>query len=198
MDVMKNQTLLIDSNFIRKYGNIPVQVFGLFSSSYVCLDRSGREANDYVVHDPLITMNVSSAGGGVPLFHEMSHFALAKDNRIHLTNYGYVFPYRHPKRWDDLNCEIQVTAIESNLIEYYGLVNEARRGTEADIWDFLQGWENYRKFNHMTYHSMKAHAQTRFEYWRTIYTFDWFFKEWERKNTLLKKRMKKYKTIIPQ
>ena len=196
---MNNQTLLVDANFIRKYGNIPVGVFKLFSSSYVCLDLSKREANDYVVRNQLITMNVSSDWcDGVPLFHEMSHFALAKDNRLHLTNYGYVFPYLHPKRWDDLNCEIQVIAMENNLIKYYGMLNSAKPGNEAKIWDFLQGWENYRKSHYMTSRDMKVHTQERFEYWKTIYTADWFFKEWDRKNNLLKRRMKKYKTIIPQ
>ena len=195
---MNNQTLLIDANFVEKYGDIPVRVFKLFSSSYVCLDRSQRKANDYVVRDPLIIMNVSSEGGGVPLFHEMSHFALAKDNRLHLTNYGYVFPYLHPKRWDDLNCEIQVIAMETNLIEYYNMLSESERGSEAEVWDILQGWENYRISHYMTYRDMKVHAQKRFEYWKTIYTVDWFFNEWDRKNNLLKRRMKKYGTIIPK
>ena len=198
---MRTNGILFNKNMIDKYGHIPIGVFGLFNTSYVQLNKSRKQYNSYIVEDNIPIINTDPEGGGVPLFHELGHFALARDNRLHRDNYGFPKAYYNRKRWDDLNCEVQVIAVEANLMGHYNVADRfggTKPGKEAKILDNLESWQTYRKAKKLSSCEMQEHVQNRINYWKSIYVSKWFFNEWERKNSLLKLRMKKYGTIVPK
>lgn len=196
---MIQRKIEVNKSLLNAFENTPtpIGVIGLFYNSYVQFDPNRLE-NNYRVKENDIYISNDPGSPDVPLFHELSHFVLAKDNRLHKTNYGYQFPYTHHTRWDDLNCEIQVSALESNLLDYYKIKSENKRGEEAQIWSFLTGWDNYRKTHKLGKKEMIKKAQSRFEYWKKVHTARFFFEEWKRKNDLLKTRFKRNGTIVPR
>jgi len=182
---------------------IPQEVLNLFENSYVKWDPS-KSGNKYSVSRNKPTIWSDPYGVDVPLFHELGHFVLAPLDRLRITDYNFAFPYEGDK-WPDLECELKVTAIEYNLLKHFKIQKEWNKlgkrskkgfsfglklqsnGSEEsiEIWDFLYGWENYRKHFKLTKSQMRTRMHRKFKTHVKKYNYKWFLKEWNHRNKLL-------------
>jgi hypothetical protein len=175
----------------------PIEILKWFIDSYVKIDFK-NESNNYIIKNNVPYISIARIGFGIQLFHEIGHFVLAPMHRLHIDNYGYKIPKsKHqnklPKKWADLDIEIQVTAIELNLTEIFYEDQKIRR--YAAQWSYLLGWKNYCNTHNVSHQQMVKKVEQRIKYWKSIYDYNWIEKEWRQRNNILKMRMHKNGTI---
>jgi hypothetical protein len=180
----------IDEKFITKFPRTPLGAFDFFKNSYVRFNPDFNE-NDYSIHNNIPYISVNHHGPDVPLFHEIGHFLVAPISRLHLPNYGYANQYTGNK-WHDLNIEIQVDAIETNLLKKFRIEPEYGYGLAAAAkWNYLPGWHNYRYVKKLTEKQMIAKVAKRIKYWQSVYGYYWIDLEWRKRNVLLRSRARR-------
>lgn len=171
---------------LKRFRNVPTGAWKFFENSYVKFQPRGSNSG-YHINNGKPTISVDPLGTDVPLFHEIGHFVVAPLNRLRKKNYGYNDFYTGNK-WHDLDCEIQVCAIEANLLEDFNYPSEFKSDKERiEGLFFLRGWRNYRHAKGLSRRSMHQRVLKRFRFWREEWCVSTVEKEWNRRNTLLKK-----------
>ena len=149
---------------------------------YSIVQHQEGHSNKYFIKNntPILQYDLSSYEDA--LLHEISHFCIAPINRLTKDNWGYKIEGMSLDKWYDLDNEVQVFALEHNLVKYFEGIPEKN---SWKVLEFLDGWSNYKYFHKLNIGDMHRKTEAAFNHWLNIYTVEWFFTEWKKRNEYL-------------
>jgi len=120
--------------------------------------------------------------------HEIGHFLVAKEQNLLKENYG-ISSNNKPQSgtWKDLDNEIQVSAIEYNIVKHFYPKTRFsfKICIDNNLWN-LEGYSNYKKFHKLNNTEINSKIVKACQYWGEKYTWDIINEKWNQRNLFLR------------